>query len=128
MPRKPTPLEEEEQSSLFEWTTLMAARYPALNLLHAIPNGGLRSKSEAARMQKAGVMRGVPDLCLPVPRGEKHGLYIEMKRRSGGVVSVEQQWWIDKLRLMGYRAEVCHGWDEARDVLADYLGITRTWT
>ena len=64
----------------------------------------------------------MPDICLPVPRGKFHGLYIEMKKLKGGTVSREQKEWGAKLARQGYCWKVCHGWEEARDVLTEYLG------
>lgn len=124
--RNETPLEESEQTCLFQWAALMANAHPELRLLHAIPNGGLRSKTEAARMKDAGVRRGVPDVFLPVARQGQHGLYIEMKRRQGGVVSDEQTWWHVNLAKQGYAVAVCFGWDDARVTLESYLGIENT--
>ena len=93
-----------------------------LALLHAIPNGGKRSKSEAARMKAAGVKPGVPDMFLPVAREGCHGLYIELKRRDGGRVSTEQTAWMEALARQGYKTALCHGWDAAREEIQRYLG------
>ena len=68
-----------------------------------------------------GVRAGVPDVCLPVPRGKYHGLYIEMKRADGGRLRPDQEGWLEALREQGYRAEVCHGFDAARLVITEYL-------
>lgn len=64
------PCEEIEQTCLFRWAALESGAHPELALLHAIPNGGKWSKSEAARMKAAGVKPGVPDMFLPVAREE----------------------------------------------------------
>lgn len=116
------PTEGEEQATLFSWCAMNYGRFPELKLLFHIPNGGKRSKSEAARFKSEGVKSGVPDLCLPVARGLYHGLYIEMKRTAGGVVSDEQKFWIAQLQSQGYAATVCKGWKEAENVLEKYLG------
>jgi hypothetical protein len=115
--------EHQEQVTLFRWVTLLQARHPVLALLHAIPNGGHRHKAVAARMKAEGVKRGVPDLYLPVPRGEHHGLYLEMKTRQGRL-SREQRDWGEALQAQGYCFEVCRSWHEAARSLADYLEIT----
>lgn len=117
----PVPTEEEEQIQLMRWAHIMRRNHPELMMLHHIPNGGSRGKVEAARFKAAGVKSGVPDLCLPVPRGKYHGLYIEMKRRKGGRVSEDQKAWIHALRKNGYRAEVCRGCTEAAQVIEAYL-------
>ena len=115
------PTEHQEQCALFEWAAWMESRWPELRLLHAIPNGGKRDIRTAAMLKAEGVKPGVPDICLPVPRGGKHGLYIELKRRKGGAVSEAQQAWIRALCGQGYACTVCHGWDAARDEIMGYL-------
>lgn len=39
------------------------------NRIFAVPNGGSRSARVGAAMKAEGVRKGVPDMCLPVPRG-----------------------------------------------------------
>lgn len=119
--RMKCPEEEVEQTCLFRWAAYSLGAHPELKLLHAIPNGGKRSKSEAARMKAAGVKAGVPDMFLPVARGGSHGLYIELKRIKGGRVSAEQLAWMEELTREGYTCAVCHGWEEARKVIQIYL-------
>lgn len=119
--RMDCPEEEVEQTCLFRWAAYSIGAHPELRLLHAIPNGGKRSKSEAARMKAAGVKAGVPDMFLPVARGGSHGLYIELKRIKGGRVSAEQLAWMEELTREGYTCAVCHGWEEARKVIQTYL-------
>ena len=88
-----TPLEDAEQEAVIRWAFYEAGRYPGLDLLYAI-----------------------------VARGGKHGLYIEMKRREGGRVSDLQKEWIERLTAQGYECQVCHGFDEAIEVIERYYG------
>ena len=94
--------------------------WPELELFHAIPNGGHRARRTAAKLKAEGVLPGVPDYCLPVPRGGFHGLYIELKSLTG-YASREQRQFIANVRRHGYRAEVCRGWEQAWAVIRDYL-------
>ena len=75
--------EAQEQRFLFQWAGLAEQQHPELKLLHHIPNGGKRDARTAANLKKEGVKAGVPDMCLPVARGQYHGLYIELKTRKG---------------------------------------------
>lgn len=113
--------EADEQETLMEWARVREGKWPELKLLHHIPNGGSRNKTEAARLQFQGVKPGVPDLCLPVARGGYHGLYIELKRRKGGKISPVQTAWLDALREQGYKAVVCWGWEDGKNVIEEYL-------
>lgn len=115
------PTEDEEQAAVFEWADLSAGRWPELRLLFHIPNGGLRNKVTAARMKMLGVKAGVPDLFLPVGRGNWFGLFIEMKRRKGGKLSPLQVDWIEALGRQGYKTVVCFGADAAITAIEDYL-------
>lgn len=123
IPAQMLPKEGVEQATLFHWAEMQTWKHPELSLMFHVPNGGKRSATEAARMQKEGVKAGVPDIFLPVPRGEYHGMWIEMKRIKGGRVSEEQQKWHDALRAQGYAVNVCKGWQEAADCLEEYLAL-----
>lgn len=94
--------------------------YPG-TLVFAIPNGGNRNAKEAAGLKREGVLAGVPDLMIAEPRGGFCGLFIEMKRKTGGRVSAEQKELISKLRARGYRAEVARGVDEAWALFEEYM-------
>lgn len=118
----PLPTEEDEQIALFLWAKMASATMPELDLLYHIPNGGSRGKAEAGRFKASGVKAGVPDIFLPVARGGKHGLFIELKRLRSGVVSENQNWWIARLREQGYQTEVCCGWLAAKQTIEKYLG------
>lgn len=115
------PKEAEEQAALFSWARLAAGTMPELKLLYHVPNGGSRNRLEAIHLKQQGVRSGVPDICLPVPRGGKGALYIELKRRSGGRLEARQKEWLDALNAAGNLAVVCHGWEEARTVIEQYL-------
>lgn len=116
-----TPLEHVEAVMLMRAVTGAEETWPELRLLYAVPNGGKRSKRTAADLKAEGVKAGVPDYCLPVPRGNYAGLYLELKRLEGGVVSTKQREWLAALSEQGYRTEVAKGWEQAFAVLKDYL-------
>ena len=118
----PAPTEDAEQEALFQWAERAACTMPELKLLHSIPNGGKRNIVTALRMKRTGTKAGIPDLCLPVAKGNHHGLYIELKRRKGGVVSAEQKVWHNRLQEQGYCVKVCKGWVAAREAIESYLG------
>ena len=116
-----TPTENAEQAALFQWAEVASGRYPELKLLHAIANGGKRDGRTAAVLQRTGVKPGVPDICLPVPKGGYGALYIELKRQQGGAVSANQRMWINRLNANGNKAVVCKGWIAAKNEIEKYL-------
>lgn len=121
------PTEEEEQTALFSWAEINMGRFPELKWMHHVPNGGKRSKREAARFKAAGVKAGVSDVFLPWPRGSYHGLWIEMKALDGRP-SLAQKDFINDMRAAGYAALVCYGAEEAEKMIAAYLMQTGIFT
>ena len=115
------PREHDEQA---QFVRMVEAAYPAeiAALLFAIPNGANKSLSARMRFKAEGLRPGVPDLFFAYPHKGYAGLFIEMKRRHGGAVSMEQKAYIAALRDCGYMVEVCRGCDEAFDRLRIYLG------
>jgi hypothetical protein len=116
----PIPTEHEEQVRVINWCDTFADRRASLIYSHL---NGLRAPLGAVVKAKAsGGRKGLPDLFLPVPSQGYHGLYIEMKRLKLSKVSTEQTEWIERLRSMGYRVEVCKGHETAIDTIKEYLG------
>jgi hypothetical protein len=122
--------EHQEQSLLFQWAEHASGKHPELRLLYAIPNSGGFSggfKANVVRVQRlkrAGTKKGVPDICLPVPRGAHHALYIELKAGKGKP-SREQTQWLTDLWAQGNETHVCVGWESARDRITEYLALPR---
>lgn len=50
--------EETEQITLIHWCNVNICKYPELELIYHVPNGGKRNKSEAIRLKRAGVKKG----------------------------------------------------------------------
>lgn len=113
--------EDGEQLALMCWCANNFNTYPELKRLVHIPNGGSRHKAEAGKLKAMGVKPGFPDLFLPIRRATWNGLFIEIKRLTGGRVGEDQKDWADFLRGQGFGAIVCYGWIEAKKVLIDYL-------
>ncbi len=129
----PAPSEHWEQVELIkEIEKLDKKKYPNLDRIFAIPNGGFRDRkigkngqvySPTGRKMKAeGLKPGVPDLFLPVIRFGYAGLFIEMKKIKGGYVRKEQKDWINYLLKAGYRVTVARGWIEAVKKIKEYYG------
>lgn len=113
--------EHGNQAALFCWAALQADHHTELQLMFAIPNGGLRNKITAANLKAEGVKANVPDIFLPVARGPWHGLFIELKKPGKHNVAPGQHQWIIDLRKQGYGAVICVGWEQARDTILAYL-------
>jgi len=119
-------VEDDHQEALIKWADISASERFPTNLLYSNPMGGYRNPREGARLKAQGARKGMLDLVLPVPRNGFHGLYIELKRpivkgEAKPTVSPEQKYWIEQLRLQGYKAEVCYGWTQAKELIEGYL-------
>lgn len=116
--------EHSQQVALFAYAAIQGQTVPAWRNLFAIPNGGARDKVTAARMKAEGVKRGVPDVLLAVPCGPWHGLFIELKRETGGRVSEEQMDWHGRLHMQGYCVQTCKGFVQAKETIENYLALS----
>lgn len=110
--------EHQEQVLLIKWFDL---QYRGRIVLFAIPNGGQRNLLVAKKMKAEGVRAGVPDLFLAVPNKDYAGLFIEMKKEKGGVVSEYQKIMLSRLEQAGYKCSVCKGFEEAKAEIEEYL-------
>jgi hypothetical protein len=117
--------EHQEQSALIKWFDLQYKEHSGR--LFAIPNGAHLSGTVSQRSAKMNKMKadglrvGVPDLFLPVPTKDFHGLFIEMKRKKGSKTSVEQIDWLNYLARNGYATGLCCGFEAAKDTIESYL-------
>lgn len=94
-------------------------------LIH-IPNGGGRSKREAASLKAQGVTPGVSDYLLAQPTKWHHGLWIELKA-SDGKRTDEQVEWIEDMISQGYAGCFAYGADAAFDAIRLYLSGQWRW-
>ena len=129
------PTEYEEQCAVIRWARMMSKNgHSELALLHGDASGVRVTPGVAVKMKRAGAVKGWPDLFLPVLGGpfakapEKVGyhwigLFIELKRRRGGVLSDDQAGVLNALEQEGYCVDVCRGADEAIKTIKKYLGI-----
>lgn len=110
-----TPSEDDEQAVVVAW---LQKKY----ILHfAVPNGGSRNRLEAFKLKRTGTVAGVPDLVIPLARKGYHGLFLELKRQRGGVLTDAQKYWLEQLNREGYLAKVAKGAKEAIKIIESYM-------
>lgn len=102
--------EETEQTIFVNW---FRDNYPEC-IIFAIPNGGSRNLKEAVNLKKSGVLKGTPDLCILLLNKI---IFIEMKKRKGGVVSKEQKDFIAKAQILSHKVFVAKGYEEAKEIV-----------
>jgi len=115
------PLESEEGVALMSW----AAYHPiAKYYLFHISNENKTSWQNGRSLKAQGKKKGVSDYLLAYPSNEKHGLFIELKRRvrSLSKLSEDQAIFLAQQTRVGYAAFVAYGSDEAIDIIKKYFG------
>ena len=117
--------EEIEQSTLFRWASYAQMQNEELKLMYHIPNEGKRSAAMGARLKAEGLKAGVPDVCLPTAHGGYIGLYIEMKVKPNKPTEQQKQWLRD-LRKAGHMTAVCYTWEEAKNLIEEYIRLPLT--
>lgn len=98
--------EEVEQVALARYLDMMGVRW-----FHAA-NGGKRNVVVAKKLKSAGVKPGVPDIIIidiPPNYPTAPGAVIELKRTRGGVVSPEQEDWLQHFEAHGWCCCVAKG-------------------
>ena len=119
--------EHDEQVKFFNWARDNEARHRQLRWMFSIPNGGHRHIGVAKKLKAEGVKKGVHDIMLPVIRETYEGkilpgLFIEMKF-GANTLTKEQKEFKVAMEAEGYQTATCRKWDEAREVVINYLGI-----
>ncbi len=112
--------ESNEQIAAMDW---LRAQHPKI-AEHTLHIGNERKASYYAGyiMKRMGVLKGASDLFMAYPCGGFHGLFIEVKSMIGRP-SAEQKAFIQRMRDVGYRAEICYGAEEVINTMKDYLSL-----
>lgn len=125
--RPPAHQEEDLQKACCQWYDLQWG-HRRINgveigrLLHHSPNGGKRSKKEAARFKAMGTRAGFPDLWLGIPVNGCPYLCIELKTLNKGSGQSEGQRDYERLvTAMGARYVVVRTLQEFIRTISDYL-------
>ena len=130
--------ESDMQIALFDMIYLHESKYPLLRRIFHVPNegySGVKGRAKGQKRHREGVRAGIFDIFVDVPRwgeviGEIDaypvyatvpGLRIELKA-PGGKMSDAQTDWLNYYREAGYRAKICFSWEEAWEIICDYLG------
>lgn len=112
--------ESEIQQACLKWFQLQYPKLASDGVLFHIPNEGIRLGGIGRRMKREGIVRGVADLCLAIPRKGYAALYIEMKK-PGSYQSPEQKAWQKNIERYGNKYVVCRSLEEFIKIITDYL-------
>lgn len=119
-------LESQLQRKCVAWFRM---QYPEhAKLLFAVPNGGARSRVEAAIMKAEGVTAGVSDLIFLEPRGGYGALCIEMKREDkSSRQSASQKEWQKAVEKAGNLYAVARSFEIFQAVFNEYMRLPPGW-
>jgi hypothetical protein len=91
------------------------------------------SMGVAIKLKKMRSSDAIPDLLILEPRGEYHGLMLELKVKSpylkdGQTLSTtehvqDQNKTLSKLSKLGYKAQFATGFDESKQVIDAYMAL-----
>lgn len=110
-------------------------RYPKV-LFHSDFGSGIKLTQGQALKQKRqnGGRRGWPDMFIAEPMNGLHGLFIELKKAGTRLKKKDGTWAsshleeqnevLNALQKKGYAAYFAVGFEEAKDIIDDYLGGT----
>jgi hypothetical protein len=104
------------QVALVQW---LKTAYPKA-LFTIAPNGMKLSIGSAVKLKRMGYSKGTPDIMIFEPRHGYHGLFIELKTKTGQI-SPEQKIWNTSLEWRGYRSIFCYSFEEAVNEIDFYL-------
>jgi hypothetical protein len=110
---------EEERLQEAVIDLLMAAHVPGVVWWHT-PNGGKRSKREAVKFKRMGVLAGVPDLIISLPGARM--AFLELKSRRGRL-SEDQEAFLAGQEANGHYTGTARTLDEAARFLSDVGAI-----
>lgn len=108
-------------------------QYPDV-IFHSDFGSGVKLTPWQARLQKMqnGGRRAWPDMMIAEPIGKYHGLFIELKREGARLKKQNGEWasshiaeqniMLNELSNKGYKAEFAIGFEQALDLIDDYLG------
>ena len=115
------PADEEHriQCACVRWFNV---QYPKLHgRLFAVPNGGRRDATTAAKLKAEGVVPGVADLVLLISNRDYGALLIEMKTPKGRQSDSQKKWEKTVCSNAEYKYVVCRSLDDFIREVGSYL-------
>lgn len=117
--RKQRDEEHQIQCTCVRW---FSYQYPELHgRLFAVPNGGRRDETTAAKLKAEGVVAGVADLILLRRNRDYGALLIEMKTPTGRQSDLQKKWQFTLCSENEYKYVVCRSLDDFINEVNDYL-------
>lgn len=117
--KRPADEEHRIQCACVRWFNV---QYPKLHgRLFAVPNGGRRDATTAAKLKAEGVVPGVADLVLLMSNRDYGALLIEMKTPKGRQSDSQKKWEKTVCADAEYKYVVCRSLDDFIREVDSYL-------
>ena len=117
--KRPADEEHRIQCACVRWFNV---QYPKLHgRLFAVPNGGRRDATTAAKLKAEGVVPGVADLVLLMSNRDYGALLIEMKTPKGRQSDSQKKWERTVCADAEYKYVVCRSLDDFIREVDSYL-------
>lgn len=111
--------ESSDQMRLFCWIRTRPDIHP---YTFSVPNDRKTNRIMGAILKHMGLKPGVSDICVSIPKGQYHGMFIELKFGKNKPTQ-HQINFIDNMREKGYHALVCVGYEAARAAIEEYMDL-----
>lgn len=112
--------EHDIQVAVFNRIKSKALTNDDYKFIFAIPNGGKRDVRVAKNLKAEGVLAGVSDICIPLPKYGYHGAYIEVKTGKGRATANQKEFQL-AMSERGYFCAVTKGLDETWSTIESYI-------
>ena len=109
--------EQKQQEAL---VTYLQLQYKDVRFCASLGGQYQQYQSQRSKAIRTGYVKGFPDLQITEARKGYHGLFIELKTKTGRPTKHQKEW-IDDLNKRGYLAIICYGLEQALDTLDNYL-------
>lgn len=112
------------QAAFFDEIRMLQNSEPRLRWIHGSLNGIRLPIGLAVKAKQAGLIKGLWDVCLPIPSADKYfrTLWIEFKVK-GNKLTKEQQEFKDDLFQYYHGFFVCYSAQEGINAVKNYLNI-----
>lgn len=108
-----------DQIRLFCWIRTRSDLHP---YVFSVPNDRKTNRIMGAILKHMGLKPGVSDICVSIPKGPYHGMYIELKFGKNKATQ-HQMNFIENMQSKGYHALVCVGYEAARAAIEAYMAL-----
>lgn len=119
--------EYHHQCAVYDW---WCVQYPKLQRGFVMGMGGVHLQGgpkhraiQMAKLKKQGFQDGVSDIQIAIPRGEYHGLWLELKDegKTAKALSTDQVAHLAFMELQGYATAWAAGVDKAINIIELYM-------